>query len=153
VTKTGVTIEGTENVIRKLRALGQAGEQEGARAVRATAEKIRTDAVRAIQQGPATGRTYERGSGQNLSASHTASAPGEAPMTDTGNLASSGRVSHEGLGADIIFQAPYAKWLEYGTMKMGERPFLVPALKSNQRYFSDQLQRAISRAADKADRS
>jgi len=141
-------IEGMDDLLANLKRMGDLGERHGARAVRATAEKVRTDAVQAVQKGPATGRVYERGSGQNLSATHQASAPGEAPNTDTGNLAGSSRVSHDGLAADVVFQAPYAEALEFGTFRMEPRPFLNPALMKNADYFKKQLEEALDRAAN-----
>lgn len=142
------SITGDAELMRNLKRLGDAGRREGSRAVRATAEKVRSDAIKSIQRGPATGRVYERSGGQNLSARHQASAPGEAPMTDTGNLAGSGKASHEGLFSDVIFTAPYAIDLEYGTFNMEPRPFLIPALEANRAFYIRQLKVALERAAN-----
>lgn len=60
--------------------------------------------------------------------SHQASAPGEMPAIDTGNLANSVQVEFETETVAIVFtNADYAANLEYGTMRMAPRPFFVPA--------------------------
>jgi hypothetical protein len=62
---------------------------------------------------------------------HVPSAPGESPANDTGNLLNS--ITHvqypdrEGVVMSAVkVWADYGKWLEYGTKKMAERPFIRP---------------------------
>jgi len=62
---------------------------------------------------------------------HIASAPGEPPANDTGNLI--GSITHTQnedrsgvVSSSVKVLAPYGKWLEYGTVKMAERPFIRP---------------------------
>lgn len=96
-----------------------------AHVVQAAALKIENHAKRAILRGPKTGRLY-RGSKKKM---HRASAPGEAPATDTGRLASS--IYHRMIGADaaeVSTDVDYAGYLEFGTRKMAPRPYLKPAL-------------------------
>ena len=64
-----------------------------------------------IVSGSPSGRTYTRGS-----ISHTASAAGQPPASDIGQ---------------IVASAPYAKPLEFGTTQMSARPFMQPALNKN----------------------
>ena len=45
----------------------------------------RGEAIKSIMQGPKTGRIYEK---YNPRRTHRASAPGQAPASDTGNLVS-----------------------------------------------------------------
>lgn len=91
-------------------------------------------AVDSIQRGAKSGKTYQL---YNPRRTHTASAEGEAPATDTGFLVNS--ITHEvkksgkNLVGQIIVSAPYAEHLEFGTRNMGKRPFLQPALKKNER--------------------
>jgi len=80
-----------------------------------------------------TGRTYTRGD-----ISHTASASGQPPATDTGFLGQNitMKVSVESNGSvvgQIISAAPYSKALEFGTTQMDARPFMQPALEKNKR--------------------
>ena len=74
--------------------------------------------------GPKTGRIYKYGN-----VLHQASAPGEAPAVDTGNLLNSGFVKRLGV-ADfgIGFSAEYAGILE----EYKDRPFLYPSLEEQE---------------------
>ena len=85
-------------------------------------------ARKSIQQGPKTGRTYQK---YNPRRTHQASAAGEAPATDTGALVSSITQEKTGEAEAIVgSRIIYSKWLEFGTRTMpDERPFLRPALK------------------------
>ena len=90
--------------------------------------------VDSIQRGSKSGRTYKL---TDPKRTHIASAPGEAPATDTGYLVSN--ISHQvkksgnNLVGQIVASAPYAIHLEFGTRNMEKRPFLQPALKKNER--------------------
>lgn len=83
---------------------------------------IRNDAVLAVQRGPKTGRQY---------GNHTASAPGEAPATNTGALVRgiSVRVEIDGNQVDIVSKEPYSLTLEFGSEdgRIAARPFMFPA--------------------------
>lgn len=84
-----------------------------------------------IQRGAKTGKVYKR-----RGIEHQASAKGEYPATDTGFLVANighTTVKHQGTKyiARVFSGAPYSKFLEFGTRKMGERPFLQPSLERN----------------------
>lgn len=50
---------------------------------------------------------------------------------DTGNLRSSIQARPAGaLAADVVAQAEYAIYVEYGTYKMGAQPYMVPAAEA-----------------------
>lgn len=91
-------------------------------------------AKQSIASGNKTGRTYMKGG-----VSHTASAPGEPPATDTGKLVEgiTSKVRSEGTKVigEIIANSfnitPYAKDLEFGTKNMRPRPYMQPALERN----------------------
>lgn len=135
--------------------------------------KMHAGMVMAVAKGPKTGATYLRepgkkymtiyrlsagkmtpvafiagGGKQNKSAIHVASAPGEAPATDTGGLIRSIRIAalkrtskKMGKPAIIMVGAPHAKFLEFGTKGytirtlfntrtnkgIAPRPFIRPA--------------------------
>ena len=146
-------IEGLEETLQAFARLGTACKKEGAKAIAATAQKVRTDAIKSIQRGTKTGLVYTRGPGQNLSPTHQSSAPGQAPATDTGNLVSSIKAESKDLSGRVYSDIKYAFWLEFGTVKMRPRPYLNPALMSNQKYFVNQLQRAIDKATREFNRS
>lgn len=92
-------------------------------------EGVRNEAIRSIQTGPKTGRIYRR-----RGIEHQASAPGEAPASDTGRLVNSITTNYEPdkLSGTIQFGTEYAPYLEYGTQKMEPRPFARPALDNQQ---------------------
>lgn len=104
----------------------------------------RTEAtlVRAQQSiilGPKTGIIY---------GDHQASAPGEAPADWTGQLVASGhtRYNRTALMGEVVFSAPYALHLEYGTEKMEPRPYLRPAfMAENQIPLADEITKQIRR--------
>jgi HK97 gp10 family phage protein len=99
-----------------------------ARGVVKGVELIRNAAINSIQQGGKTGRTYRR-----RGVVHRASAPGEAPASDTGRLVNSITTSYdlEQLSGTVQAGTEYAPWLEFGTAKMEPRPFMRPALMEN----------------------
>lgn len=93
-------------------------------------EAVRTEAVSLINTGPKTGRIYGR---------HQASAPGESPAGDTGQLANSiaTSVDENALSGSLDFSSAHAPRMEYGfvgTDSLGRvydqapRPFARPAL-------------------------
>lgn len=65
---------------------------------------------RLVEDSPATGRTYSRGT-----RSHTASSPGNPPRADTGNYKNSTQADRvKPLEHRIVTSAEYAVWLEFG---------------------------------------
>lgn len=88
--------------------------------------KVQSDAIKAIQRGAKTGRTYKR-----RGVTHQASAPGEAPATDTGRLASSVKRVDDGPVVAVGTAVEYGAFLEFGTSKIKARPWLFPALEAN----------------------
>jgi hypothetical protein len=78
---------------------------------------------RILKTGPKTGRLYRRPG----RAPHQASAPGQAPANDTGNLANSLDYNVQRIRLEVGERAPYAIFLEDGTRKMKPRPHMVVA--------------------------
>jgi HK97 gp10 family phage protein len=139
-----ITISGTDEVAQALRKYGRDAEREIGKAVTATALLIQGDIRKAIQRGPKTGRVYVRGEGQNLSRTHRASAPGEAPATDTGTLVSSITFKQESrLTATVASRLAYATYLEFGTQRIAPRPSWVPAVEKMRPEFAKRIQAAL----------
>lgn len=92
------------------------------------ANNVRNTAVKSINQQSQSGRTYEK---YNPRRTHTASAAGQPPNTDTGYLANNIFVVFDGdkMGATVESRADYSEALEFGTSKMEARPFMQPALE------------------------
>lgn len=145
--KVKINVKGVANVQRRLATRGLAMQAATQLALEEAGTAVQTEAQRLVMDPPKTGRVYEK---YDPRRTHQASAPGEAPATDTGNLAagiildktdaSKGRVT-------IASTAPYSRHLEFGTSKMEPRPFLRRALWSMrdtvQRIFIDRLRRAL----------
>ena len=143
MTKIRITVENTEAVQRALKLYGEKAEAELSKAVQATALTINGDIKRAIQGPPKTGRIYSRGE-----KNHQASAPGEAPATDTGVLVSSIAYKQETpLSAIVYSRLQYAYWLEFGTRNIEPRPSWVPAVETNTPLFQKLIDAALRRAA------
>ena len=79
-------------------------------------------------QGVKTGRVYRRGN-----VVHQASASGEYPASDEGMLVNkiTTQLSTDQLSGEVISRAEYSYALEFGTRKMGARPFMQPSLEQN----------------------
>ena len=106
---------------------------------------IRGEAVRSIQQGSKSGKTYKR---YNPTRTHKASAPGEAPASDTGFLVSNIRVKEQKDVVVVSSEASYSKFLEFGTSKMLARPFLFPAFEKSKPKIAEVIFRKIKQSLD-----
>lgn len=136
-----VKIEGLDKLSANLTQVRASIEKELTGAIRSAAEKVRGEAIQSILEGSKSGRVYKRGN-----VTHRASAPGEAPASDTGRLASSIQVIQTGLESLVIAgrgQVKYARFLEFGTSKMAERPFMIPALEKSRAWITTRLQKAV----------
>jgi hypothetical protein len=92
-----------------------------------SAVNIAEGAKEEIQRGaPRTGRLYRKVSGRL----HRASAPGEYPASDTGQLVNSiHAIKVSGLAVRVGSMAKHGKWLEEGTRHMKKRPWLEPEVR------------------------
>ena len=135
---------------------------EDTQALALGANDIRNTIIESMMRGTKTGRVYDwegaepddtniigmmRGGGGWLFPirkrwkPHRASAPGESPAVDKGELVSRiifdvGDMEVE-VGAEA--GAPYAKWLEEGTQYMAARPWLDPAVKKHEEEIVDSV--------------
>ena len=139
-----IEISGLEQVKSALRKFGKEAEVAIGKDVTATALEINTAVKKAIQRGPKTGATYTRGT-----VTHRASAPGEAPATDTGTLVSSIYFeSPSNLSATIGSRLAYAYYLEYGTANIAPRPAWLPATQGGQKKLNDRVLKTLERLAN-----
>ena len=125
-------ITGQRDFSRQMKRLGVAFDDAVDKGTFVTANEIRAYAIQSIQE-VSSGRQVQRSRQGGGTYTHTAAAEGQAPNTDTGKLVASiaaERVGearyHIGSGLD------YANWLEFGTKKMGARPWLQPAFRARQ---------------------
>lgn len=137
-------LTGTTELKRALAEFGINADKELADIVRGTAQNVRTHAIRSIQRGTKSGITYEK---IDPKRTHRASAPGEAPATDTGRLANSIQADIEGKSATVFTNLEYAPWLEFGTRTIEPRPFMFPALEKERPAWNRRLDRIVDQAA------
>jgi HK97 gp10 family phage protein len=143
-----VQVEGLDKLAKSSELIQQRAKNEIEKALYASAKKVESDAKRSILDGNKTGRVYKRGN-----VTHRASAPGEAPASDTGRLVNSfvtglNRVAG-GLSSFIIAgggTVKYARILEFGTTKMAPRPFMFPALEKNKDWIRNRLRDGMQKA-------
>lgn len=119
--KSKVTIKlNSHNILPKL-------ESVATQRMFAAAQEVRNETLRTLS-GNRTGRTY-RVPGTQVT--YTASAPGEAPAVQTGQLRNSIRdnVYSEGksVKGEVGTELLKGLWLEKGTSKMAPRPWLEPS--------------------------
>jgi hypothetical protein len=137
-----LSVSNVKELQAAIKAIGGKAERNVSRAIEATALGINRDVKDAIQRGDKTGRVYQRG---NIT--HRASAPGEAPATDTGTLVSS--IYYEpqsGLLSMIGSRLAYAYYLEFGTMRISPRPSWMPAVEANREKFNRLIDEGLRRA-------
>lgn len=142
--RVNITYEGLRDAISALETLSRAGEV----AVEEFAEELALEgiqqAIEGIRSGPASGHVYRR---YNPARLHQASAPGEFPNEDLGNLADSIELFYPqkavvAYGSNIV----YASYLEFGTTKMAARPWLVPSFKTAQEVMRGRLETKLDEA-------
>lgn len=110
-------------------------EQDAERGLNAMTMQGAERIQNAMNESPRTGRIYKKGK----TVTHQASAPGEAPAPDTGNLINSvfsgiiDRVRGAITGR-IVVNKEYAAHLEIGTAKMRPRPYIASTIKANWDY-------------------
>lgn len=165
-------IENIKEVQAAIKAIGEKAEANVAKAVMATGFAIEADVKRRIQNGPKTGFLYYRIPGprymtvrrgaedgpivaafravgkQNLSRVHRASAPGQAPATDTGTLVGSIYAKPEtALSIIVGSRLPYAYYLEHGTRKIRPRKAWEPAVEKTRPMFARLIEEGLRKAA------
>lgn len=134
------------DIFKNIEALKSKAEAETARAVRATAQAIRNDAIISVKSHLSAGNVYTRGT-----VKHVASKPGSPPNQDRGTLTRNIRVTmNDDLTADVSSNAPYSAALEFGTSNIDARPFMTPAVEGQRAKHKERLQKAIMRAASYA---
>lgn len=139
-----IRLTGADELRKALAEFSINADKELADVVRGTAQNIRTHAIKSIQRGTKSGIEYQKYSPRRK---HRASAPGEAPATDTGRLANSIQADIQGKQATVFTNLEYAPWLEFGTQEMEPRPFMVPAMEKERPKFEQRLSRIVDAAA------
>ena len=128
MTRINVELDGMAQLIAKLTALGENANDILEQVKFDLAFDTQALAITGINRGPKSGKTYQR---KNVT--HTASAPGQYPASDTGRLANSVGVASDirdrGASITVGTAVAYGPMLEFGTSRMAARPWLVPSFK------------------------
>jgi Bacteriophage HK97-gp10, putative tail-component len=145
-------IDGLDKIQNATRQVQVEVEKEIRKALFASAKRVEGEAKRSIAAGGKSGRVYKRGN-----VSHQASAPGEAPATDTGRLINSINPyqADTKLESTVIAgrgTVKYASWLEYGTKHIAARPFMFPSLEKSRQWTQERLAKAVRDAVTKPTR-
>jgi len=119
-----INVKNLKKVLSQLNRLDKDLETPFQEIVKGGGQLIRAEAIKSIQTGAKTGIVYQK---YNPRRQHRASAPGQAPASDTGNLVNKIIVKNSKDQVQVQSNAHYSKFLEYGTSKMQPRPFLFPA--------------------------
>lgn len=123
------------------------GDQLG-RAVMAGAFVLETKIKVSMSASSHSGKMY---------AGHRASAPGETPAVDTGNLVNSIKSelvssSDTDAWANVGTGVEYAEYLEFGTSRMESRPYMRPAYDENVEQITETVKTWAKRQIDGATR-
>lgn len=138
------SLTGSKELKAALKRIGSNADKEIKAAVRITAQAVRVHAQRSIARGTKSGTVYDKTQPRR---SHRASAPGEAPATDTGRLIGSIRANVTGTSASVIVDTVYAAALEFGTSTIEARPFLIPALERERPAWDRRLNQVVEKAS------
>lgn len=111
---------------------------------------LRHTAQQSIMEKPKHGRLYLIRQGKRLKR-HRASAPGESPANLSGKLKRGIGFNVRGydrLEFGVRETVKYGKFLEKGTKKMAARPYLISAIKKNEKtaieYFGNEINKAMN---------
>lgn len=129
-----VNIKGLKAVQKKNDKRGKDASKELTIAMNRAVSIVEAHVLKSLKQ-KGTGRVYPR----KRQPPHQASAAGQPPATDTGNLGNNistnvkKRATDGAVVGQIIAATDYAAHLEFGTTQMAKRPFMSPALRQNRK--------------------
>lgn len=117
------------------------------RAMKISAQEVRTTAIRLIMKGARSGVQYTRG-GKTAQRS----ARGEPPKSDTGHLVANidATIDADGHGATVGTNTEYGLFLELSTSRMGARPWLLPSFESAKPNIVKRFQNVIAKTSKRA---
>jgi len=138
-----MTIKGQQSVLDNLLRLSIDMRKQIAGQIEDTANEVRNNAIKSMAREEKTG-TLHTNRGANLG-DHQASAAGEAPAVDTGNLIGSINIKVQGvrLRAFVFTPVEYGLYLEFGTAAIAPRPWLRPALAKAEEKYRESIQKAF----------
>lgn len=105
------------------------------KSLQACGEMLKQEMIKRIESGSKTGNMY---------GNHQASAPGQSPADDSGDLVRSLKVDVLKNGEMNIKGTIYALYLENGTSKMQPRPFIQPSIKGVRRQIQKIFEKEVA---------
>jgi len=132
-------ITGVDKHLKRLKNMRNVSKQVVA-ALYDAGQDIELDAEHSITEGAVSGK------------GHVPSAPGEPPNRDTGHLDTNIETTVQAQSPPTVHvtsHAAYSAALEFGTSKMGERPFLRPATEKNRKKVGQKVAAAVKIAVRK----
>jgi HK97 gp10 family phage protein len=138
-----VSIEGQNELSRIIKNVADKAPEHLATLLYDGAVTTHANALKSIQEHQSQGEVYSR-----AGIVHVASTAGNAPNSDTGNLASNITIQQIQGGYDVGSRvgAPYGIALEFGTSKMAARPWLAPAFNAALEHLSRVADRILKGA-------
>ncbi len=138
-----VKVTGLRDFKVQMQKLGAAFDDAVDDGVFVTANDVRTYAIKSIQE-TSSGQQVRRSKQGGGTYTHTAAAKGQAPNNDNGDLVRSIAVEKAGnakyhIGSNL----DYGGFLEFGTSKMGARPWLQPAMQANRKNLINNIQKTV----------
>jgi hypothetical protein len=119
--------------------IASAWERQAAAIVGRTIKRIEARAKLKMSE-PKSGRVYHRG--KHGARVHQASAPGQAPAVDTGNLKAGVQSSMIGkTTGEVAVYPDYGLYLELGTHAIAPRPFLGPSVDEEWPAFVSEMEK------------
>lgn len=115
-----MTVKGAETHSDRLKSIAQKTAKQVVRALYLAGQEIELEAEHSITSGSISGK------------GHIPSLPGQPPRADTRFLDTNIEttvVSQNPPTVHVTSHAPYSAFLEFGTSRMAERPFMRPAAK------------------------
>ena len=127
MTTVRVEIDGLSQLLGQLKDLGEDADTIMLETITDLVTDTHQFATDGIAGPPKSGRTYQK---YDPRRTHTASAPGQYPASDTGRLLGSVRMILPSAGrmiGEVGTSVDYGAFLEFGTSRMAARPWLLPS--------------------------
>lgn len=127
MTTVNIELDGLSQLLGQLKDLGEDGNQIVLETITDLVTDTHQFATDGIAGPPKSGRVYEK---YDPRRTHTASAPGQYPASDTGRLLGSVRMelpTSARLVGRVGTAVDYGAYLEFGTSRMTARPWLLPS--------------------------
>lgn len=137
-----IEIKGLDKLNKKAKEKAQEVPKEILKEITKGTLAVHRTAIEGIQKGSRSGIAYKN---------HQASAPGEYPKTDTGNLVSKifFRIDKNELVGEVGTALDYGVYLELGTSRMSPRPWLQPSFNKHKQDIQDGIKEVLKKELNK----